>query len=123
MNPQRLPDSWFDMLHNWRKENSLSWEDVGEMAAQAIGRSRPFSRATVHRYFARQIVTEDLTEGLALILEVASPVASFERPEHQEWYQLGLELDSLDPKLFTEELDDLRELVALVRRRRKRRRK
>ena len=111
-----LPIEWLERVAKERDRRGWSLDELGRHAAEAIGRTTPFSNPTMSR-FLRGVTTQDVAEGVALALGVPLPVARLSNPAHQEWCDLGRRLDSVAPAMFLSELHELRDIVLALERR------
>ena len=115
----KVPATWLTQVEEFRREHAWSLEELGKRAAAAVHRARPFSHATLSRYIAGDLVTDELTTALAVLMSAPEPMPS--DPRHVEWAQLGMRLDVVDQELFDRELEDLRTMVTTLEARRQRR--
>ena len=88
-------------------------EATGARLARAVKRGRPFADATVRRYLRGRLVTDELTRAFAKVMGVSTPV-TIDDENYQEWYELGVRLNSAKPTLFEAELARLRQIADMA---------
>ena len=108
-----VPESWLEQCRAWRKEQGLTIDATGSYLARAIKRGRPFGAATIRRYLSGTLVTDELTVAFATVMGVPFP-AQIENEQHSRWYELGVRLDNASAGTFSNELDRLEQLVAIL---------
>ena len=98
-----LSQEWLDMLHGlWRdvKEGrhpksdgqTVSMDTFGAWLAEAIGRDRPYSRASISRFLAGLQVSDDLSDAFCLFFGLNSPALYADTPAEIDWFNLGRRL-------------------------------
>lgn len=110
-NKIEVPEHWLDRCRTWVDEHDETVRSLGPKLAGAIDRPRPFSKATVSCYLRGERITDELTEAFSRLMGVSFPVFMPESNEQQRWFELGAELEQVDPELFVEELEHVEELV------------
>ena len=108
-----VPESWLEACQRWRKEQDFTVKETGRHLARVTKRGRPFAVATVHRYLAGSLVTNELTQAFAKAMGVPPPV-QIDNDLHRRWYELGVRLDHANEAVFATEIDRLEQLVAVV---------
>lgn len=111
-----LPDSWFQAVDRYRRDNELTYEDLGSRLAAFLGAPVPIS--TIHAYLkSRKGVTESLTLAIAQATGLPPPPmgAGSTDPEIDELTNLGRQLKTADPELFRQQLGVMRALAGVKR--------
>lgn len=110
----RVPDSWLQQCNQYKERTRKTLSELGRELAEAIGRNRPLATSTVHDYLIGRIVTEELTEAWAKLMETLPPVIGGDDDEVQEWCDLGRQFKAESPETFRRELEALRKVVSAL---------
>jgi hypothetical protein len=98
----------------------LTTRTAGRVLADAVNRDRPFDHAAIVRYLAGKRASVEITEAFARARGVLPPpVIPGANTMATEWCDLGVRLQREAPTVFERELEELRQLVVLLERRRR----
>ena len=109
--PVAVPRYWLEECREWVRANDETTRSLGPKLADALSRSRPFSKATVARFLRGEKVTYEIAQAFSIVAGLPLPLPSPKNEEQRRWFELGSELDELDRDLFLEELDHVEKLV------------
>ena len=96
----KVPEWWRQETRAWLQEQGVTWVECGRRIAEALGRPSPYNHSTIWRYLDGQIHSIEITEGLARVRGVPSPLFYAESAALARWCEAGKILHETQPAFF-----------------------
>lgn len=102
-----LKAQWTDVKHGRHPKTAgetRTYEQWGKELARLVGRSRPFKKSQLTKFFKGESTPADIVDAISIYLGIPSPAIAADSIDEVEWFLVGKELLHSDP-------DDFRKLL------------
>lgn len=108
------PRMWHQLIEKCEAAFDGNQKAAGEELARKVGRTAPFSGATMSRFWNKSKIAEPLLRALCAYFDMPYPIIKAPVPELARWYDLGERLRAKSKPEFRELLKSAERRLQLL---------